>query len=108
MLHVDKRYCGSKTAKVSDKKQVLRMTHTEFRGLDRLYLWVMINALPDNVLLETFKVYLGKDNPDEAVFDCGHDYNEWQTLVHMCRRWQCVMFTSPRCLDLKLYCCAQE
>jgi len=109
MLHVDERCCGLKKVGVSDRKQaLLRMPRAELRGADQLYRLATIDALPDNVLLETFEFYLGKDDPDEAVFDGGHDYNEWQTLVHVCRRWRCVVFTSPRRLDLKLYCCAQE
>ena len=58
-------------------------------------------ALPDDVLLETFKLYLGKDVLD---YISGHNYDEWQTLVHVCRRWRCIVFASPRRLDLKLYC----
>ena len=65
-----------------------------------------INVLPDNVLLETFDFYLGEDNPNQ--FDDGHDYDGWQTLVHVCRRWRCIVFASPRRLDLKLYCTQQR
>ena len=28
----------------------------------------------------------------------------WQTLVHVCRRWRCVVFGSPRRLKLRLVC----
>ena len=74
---------------------------------DRLYSRVTIGTLPDNILLETFELYLGKD-----VFDyiptCGHNYDGWQTLVHVCRRWRCVVFASPRRLDLKLFCTRQR
>jgi len=92
---------------VSDEKQVLhRMTCTELRGADRLYPRVTIDALPDDVLLETFEFCLGKDNPAYLYDD--HNYDGWQTLVHVCRRWQCIMFTSPRRLDLKLYCTGQR
>ena len=104
MLHVDKRCCGLKT-KVSDIKQGLpRITRTESGGADRLYPRVTIDVLPDNVLLDTFEFYLGKDNPDEIDEFDGHDYDGWQTLVHVCRRWRCIVFASPRSLDLKLYC----
>ena len=58
--------------------------------------------LPDYVLLETFKFYLGKDYADK--FDGNHNYDGWQTLVHVSRRWRCIVFASPCCLDLKLYC----
>jgi hypothetical protein len=33
----------------------------------RLYPRVTIDALPDNVLLETFEFYLGKDDADELT-----------------------------------------
>jgi len=108
MLHVDERCCGSKRAEVSDEKQVLRrMTRTELRGADWLYPRVTIDALPDNVLLDIFEFCLGKDDPDLVSHDDGH-YDGWQTLVHVCRRWRWIVFTSPRRLDLKLYCTPQR
>jgi len=107
MSHVDKRYCGLKIAKVSDNKQVLlTVTSTELDGADRLYPRVTVDAIPDNVLLETFEFYLGKDDPDGINKD--HDYDGWQTLVHVCHRWRCIVFASPRRLDLKLYCTGQR
>jgi len=105
MLHVDKRCCGSKRAVVSDESRSF-VTRTELRGADRLYPRVTIDALPDNVLLEIFEVYLGKDDPDEP--DDGHNFDGWQTMVHVCRRWRCIVFASPRRLDLKLYCTRQR
>jgi len=106
MLHVDERCCGSKRAVVSDEKQVLRrMTRTELRGADRLYPRVTIDALPDNVLLDTFEFCLGKDDTDYFGI---HNYDGWQTLVHVCRRFRCIVFASPRRLDLKLYCTRQR
>jgi len=106
MLHVNERCCGSKRAVVSDEKQVLRrMTRTELRGADWLCPRETIDALPDNVLLETFELYLGKDVPD---YIGSHNYDAWQTLVHVCRRWRCIVFASPRRLDLKLYCTRQR
>ena len=59
-----------------------------------------IDALPDDVLLEVFNSY-GYDNDDP--------YGEkramvWQTLVHVCRRWRCIVFGSPRHLNLQLVC----
>ena len=65
-----------------------------------------IDVLPDNVLLETFEFYLGKDYADKINY--GHNYDGWQTLVHVCRRWRCIVFASPRRLDLKLYCTRQR
>ena len=32
------------------------------------------------------------------------EIERWQSLVHVCRRWRCLVFGSPRRLDLKLYC----
>jgi len=108
MLHVDERCCGSKGAVVSDELQVLRrMTRTELRGADRLYPRVTIDAFPDNVFIEIFEFYLGKDNPDRVLFGDNH-YDGWHTLVHVCRRWRCIVFASPRRLDLKLYCTGQR
>jgi len=107
MLHVGEPCCGLKNVEVSDKKQVLRrMTSTESGGAGRLHLRTTIDALPDDVLLETFEFYLGKDDPDE--FDGGRGYDGWQTLVHVCRRWRCIVFASPCRLDLKLYCTRQR
>jgi len=105
MLHVDKRCCGSKRAVVSDESRSF-VTRTELRGADRLYPRMTIDALPDNVLLDTFEFYLGKDDADG--FDDDHNYDGWQTLVHVCGRWRCIVFASPRRLDLKLYCTEQR
>ena len=74
----------------------------ELGGADLLCLRPTIDALPDNVLLETFEFYLGKDGADEI--DNEHNYDGWQTLVQVCPRWRCIVFASPRRLDVKLYC----
>jgi hypothetical protein len=79
---------------------------TEKGGTGRFCPWATIDVLPDNVLLETFEFYLGKDPADE--FDHGQNYDKWQTLVHVCSRWRSIMFASPRRLDLKLYCTRQH
>ena len=47
--------------------------------------------------------------PDEvplAVFDfcMDEDPEAWHTLVHVCQRWRCVVFGSPRRLNLRLFC----
>ena len=33
-----------------------------------------------------------------------HHYDGWQTLVHVCHKWRCIVFDSPLRLDLKIYC----
>ena len=88
------------------KGVLFRTTSTELGGADRLYPQVTIDALPDSLLLDTFDFYLDKDYADEI--DYCHNYDRWQTLVHVCRRWRCVVFASPRRLDLKLYCTRQR
>jgi hypothetical protein len=34
------------------------------------------------------------------------DEEEWETLVHVCRRWRFIVFEAPRRLDLRLVCTA--
>jgi hypothetical protein len=59
-----------------------------------------INILPDDVLLEIFDhyviLYQGYSNRTEV--------DAWHKLVHVCQRWRCVVFNSPRRLDLRLLC----
>ena len=73
----------------------------------RLYQQVAIDVLPDNVLLEIFELYLGKDDAI-AIDYSDHNYDGWHTLVHVCRTWRCIVFASPRRLDLKLFCTPQR
>ena len=82
------------------------MAGTELGITDRLYPRVTIDTLPDVVLLETFVFSLGEDDADEI--EEADDCDRWQTLVHVCRRWRCIVFASPRRLDLKLYCTPQR
>ena len=53
-----------------------------------------INAIPDEVFVETFDFYVDQA-PDEDA---------WHTLVHVCRRWRYVVFASPRRLNIRLLC----
>ena len=53
---------------------------------------------------DIFEIYLGKDDPDSPGLDFWLSYDKWHTLVHMCGRWRCIVFASPRRLDLKLCC----
>ena len=62
-----------------------------------LYPPVTIGKLPDDVLLETFAVYVAAGGPRYCE-------DRWRTLVHVCKRWRSVVFASPRRLDLQLYC----
>ena len=54
-----------------------------------------IEVLPDTVLLEIFSFYVGQPDAGEDV---------WHTLVHVCRQWRCVVFDSPRRLNLRVLC----
>jgi hypothetical protein len=95
---------------------------------------ISIDVLPDDVLLEIFFFYMDDPPDDderysaafrtlfEAQFqlhgsrgDC-QEYGcvvdrftkmaieAWQSLVHVCRRWRCLVFESPRRLNLRLVC----
>ncbi|KAI0293317.1 hypothetical protein B0F90DRAFT_1928274 [Multifurca ochricompacta] len=62
--------------------------------------WVVINSLPDDVLLEIFNHYrllAVLYGPTDKVW-------EWHGLTHVCRRWRYLIFASPRRLDLRLLC----
>ena len=58
-----------------------------------------IDVLPDDVLLSIFDFYL-----NELLLPVIRDMEDWQSLVHVCRRWRCVVFGSPRRLNLRLVC----
>jgi F-box-like len=69
-----------------------------------------IDDLPDDVLLAIFDFYV-VGYQDLYLFDVTFDdqgakskINSWQTLVHVCRRWRCLVFGSPRRLKLQLCC----
>jgi hypothetical protein len=65
---------------------------------------VTINVLPDDVLLEIFDFYVDEDE-DKFEYDSRkQDIEEWQTLVHVCRRWRTIVFGSTNRLELLLVC----
>ena len=57
-----------------------------------------MGSLPDDVLLKIFKLFI-----DEAYLHNAAS-QEWCTLVHVCRRWRDLAFSSPRHLNLRLLC----
>ena len=59
-----------------------------------------IDTIPDDVLLEIFNFH-GYYDDDFIGFE---REKSWQTLVHVCRRWRCIVFGSPRHLNLQLVC----
>ena len=60
-----------------------------------------IDILPDDVLLQVFDFCRMGDHPLELP---AHPVLEWHRLVHVCRRWRQIIFSSPRRLDLSLLC----
>ena len=52
--------------------------------------------IPDDILLEIFDLY-------KEAEDYGFVWN-WSTLLHVCRRWRQVVFTSPLRLYLRILC----
>ncbi|KAN0126147.1 hypothetical protein V8E53_013525 [Lactarius tabidus] len=61
-----------------------------------------IGTVPDEVLLDIFDFY--REDRLEDRMD-PQDFNwRWHKLLHMCRKWRDIVFTSPRHLDLRLLC----
>ena len=58
-----------------------------------------MDVLPDDVLLAIFDFYVDSGTIQGKMY-----IEAWQTLVHVCRRWRCVVFGSPRRLNLRLVC----
>ncbi|KAF8266396.1 hypothetical protein EI94DRAFT_198508 [Lactarius quietus] len=58
-----------------------------------------VKVLPDNVLLEIFDF----DRLSSTDRSWEHPW-QWHRLVHVCQRWRRVVFSSPRRLDLRLFC----
>ena len=59
---------------------------------------VTINILPDDTLIETFA----------HVVDQAERIGAWHTLVHVCRRWRSLVFSSTNRLDLQILCKARS
>jgi hypothetical protein len=61
-----------------------------------------IGLLSNDDLLEIFDSYQAviKEDEEESPWD-------WEKLVHVCRRWQYIIFKSPHCLNLQLFCTAK-
>ncbi|KAH9964137.1 hypothetical protein BC827DRAFT_1265949 [Russula dissimulans] len=62
-----------------------------------------IGTLPGDVLLEIFDCVLEEDDWNDVPLS-SRVCTEWQTLVHVCRRWRQVVFASPHRLNLRLPC----
>ena len=67
---------------------------------EQLYRKVSTDALPDEVLLHAFYFYVDQTPNGDAW----HELDAWHTLVHVCHKWRCVVFASPKRLNLRLLC----
>jgi hypothetical protein len=70
---------------------------------------VTIGALPDEILLYVFDFCrLLEDAVNKSELSPGKWQgmwpNIWHNLVHVCRRWRYVVFSSPLRLELRLWC----
>jgi hypothetical protein len=78
-----------RTTREGDTQETLRQSTSNFPLPPRN---ASIEVLPDDVLLIIFGYYRASSPP------------HWHRLTHVCRRWRCIVFASPRVLDLRLYC----
>jgi len=67
-------------------------------GIGQLHQQMTIGTLPDDVLLKIFKIFV------DTTYSYYTASEKWCTLVHVCRRWRDLAFTSPRHLNLQLLC----
>ncbi len=59
-----------------------------------------LDMFPSDILLEVFDFC----HPEPSETRDENIYNWWHGLVHVCRRWRQLIFTSPRRLNLQLLC----
>jgi len=60
-----------------------------------------IDILPDDALLQIFDFCGVGHNPLQSPF---RPVLDWRRLIHVCRRWRQIIFSSPCRLDLYLLC----
>ena len=73
----------------------LRSVHSNSRLIPAVQM--RINRLPEEVLLGIFEFLVERTDTVRYM-------NVWQTLVHVCREWRHIIFSSPRRLNLQLLC----
>ena len=69
-------------------------------GIGLLHQRGTIETLPDDVLFKIFKFFI------DEIYRCyttGTTSEKWYVLVHICRRWRNLVFTSPRHLNLQIF-----
>ena len=62
-----------------------------------------VDVLDDDALLAVFDFCVADDGNQGTKRAVGARQS-WQSLVHVCERWRCVVFGSPRRLNLRLVC----
>jgi hypothetical protein len=65
---------------------------------------VSIDVVADDVLLAIFDFCVADAVAEHFQFSKRRVKEDWQTLVQVCRRWRCLVFASPRRLNLRLVC----
>jgi hypothetical protein len=64
-----------------------------------------IDDLPDDDLLAIFDFCVVRyEDLNWSEYDAKRRIEWWQSPVHVCRRWRCLVFGSPRRLNLQVYC----
>ena len=70
-----------------------------------------IDDLPDDDFLAIFDFCVFRSQYPGFLplddFDIKRKIESWQSLVHVCRRWRCLVFGSARRLNLRLLCVAR-
>jgi hypothetical protein len=65
---------------------------------------VTISKLPDDILLEIFVHVIREVDYSLPLKGLRDAENGWRTLVHVCKRWRSVVFSSALRLELGLFC----
>ena len=75
-------------------------------AVEPLYQPVTIGSIPDDPLLEIFSFYAEESYRlyDPVMFGTIKELEAWHPLVHICRRWRNLVFSSPHRLNLQLVC----
>ena len=80
------------------------------RAVEPLYQSGTIGSIPDDPLLVIFSFYVEESYKlyDPVVFGSIKELEAWRLLVHVCRRWRNLVFSSPRHLNLRLVCTGRK